>query len=301
MPSPILVIVGTNASGKSKLGLLLAKQYDGEIISADSRQVYRGLDVATGKVSQADMQDVPHHCIDVADPTQRYTAADFSRDGRHALKDILSRNKLPIIVGGTGFYIDALLKPELLTAVPPNEELRKGFHSLPIDVLFSQLEKIDPRRARDLRDKGEQTLRRRVTRALEIALAPETHTSAEADVLPPMRTLWLGIQWENDVLKQRIHERTLARMEEGMIDEARKLHAGGVTFERMAELGLEYKHLADFLRERCSEEELIERIERDDWRYAKRQRTWFKRNKDIHWFEGDNLNGVEALVKDFLL
>ncbi len=297
---PVIVIVGTNASGKSNLAVSLAQRHNGEIISADSRQVYRGLDIATGKISQKEMRHVPHHCIDIADPGSRYTAADFARDGRRVLADILRRDRLPIIVGGTGFYIDALLKPELLSTVPPNEELRAGFHSLPIDVLFSQLEKMDPERAQDLQRKGEHRLRRRVTRALEIALAPEAHGHVEPSPLPEIHTMWIGIHWDNDTLKERIRQRTRARLKEGMVEEAKRLHADGLSWERMEELGLEYKHLADFLRGYCSEEEMLERIERDDWKYAKRQRTWFKRNAAIKWFEGDNLGGVETLVQDFL-
>lgn len=294
----VIVIVGTNASGKSSLAIELGKKYNGEVISADSRQVYTGLDIATGKTTKEEMDGIPHHLIDVIDPNETYTAADFAKDGNKALEDILSRAKLPIIAGGTGFYIDALLNPSLLASVPPNKELREGFSTLPADILFSHLEKIDPEKAQDLANKGEHNLSRRIIRALEVILAPKSKEETK-NYVPP-QTLWIGIRWDNDILKKRIHERTVARMENGMVEEAENLHKNGLSWERMEELGLEYRHLADYLRKMITEDELTERIERDDWKYAKRQRTWFKRNQNIHWLEGDQLGEADGLVQSFL-
>ncbi|QSH39629.1 tRNA (adenosine(37)-N6)-dimethylallyltransferase MiaA [Candidatus Kaiserbacteria bacterium] len=296
----IIVIVGTNASGKSSLAVRLAKKYGGEIISADSRQVYKGLDIATGKVTKEEMGGIPHHLIDVADPREVYSAADFATQGRNALSDILSRKKLPIIAGGTGFYIDALLNPSLLASTPPNDELRKGFELLPADVLFAQLKNIDPRRAAVLEEKGEQNLVRRIIRSLEIALAPKRKDIEAKNKVLELDVLWIGVRWDKEKLKERIHERTLIRLENGMIEEAQELHKNGLSWKRMEELGLEYKHLADYLREKITKDQLIEYIDRDDARYAKRQRTWFKRNEKINWFEGGKLDGVEDLVEKFL-
>tara|TARA_B100000745_G_scaffold300588_1_gene255585 strand:+ start:17160 stop:18071 length:912 start_codon:yes stop_codon:yes gene_type:complete len=295
----IIVIVGTNASGKSSLAVRLAKKYSGEIISADSRQVYKGLDIATGKVTSEEMASVPHHLIDIADPKDTYTAATFAKDGQKVIEDMVSRKKLPIVAGGTGFYIDALLNPSILTFAAPNKELREGFELLPANILFAQLKNIDPERAAALEEKGEQNHVRRIIRSLEIALSPK-EKAEKISSLPHFKVLWIGIRWDTDVLRQRIHERTLIRMEDGMVGEAKKLHTNGLSWKRMEELGLEYKHLADYLRNKITREQLIEYIDRDDARYAKRQRTWFKRNKEIHWFEGDKLDGVEKLVKEFL-
>lgn len=296
----IIIIVGTNASGKSSLAISLAKKYSGEIISADSRQIYKGLDIATGKVTKKEMDGVPHHLIDVVSPTKTYTAADFAEEGRKVLNNILSRKKLPIIAGGTGFYIDALLNPSLLASIPPNKELRAGFSSLPANVLLSQLEKIDPKRASELKSKNEENLSRRIIRSLEIALSPKEINEKTIEPTPSFDVLWLGIHWDVDVLKERIHERTLQRLENGMIEEAEHLQANGLSWERMEELGLEYRHLANYLRKKITKEELIEYIDRDDRRYAKRQRTWFKRNEKINWFEGGKLAGTEELVEEFL-
>tara|TARA_B100000745_G_scaffold292473_1_gene233382 strand:+ start:40692 stop:41648 length:957 start_codon:yes stop_codon:yes gene_type:complete len=292
----IIVLVGTNASGKSTLAVELAKLYNGEVISADSRQVYAGLDIATGKITKEEMDGIPHHLLDVAHPQEVYTAADFARDGRTALIDIISRGKLPILAGGTGFYIDALLHPEMLAAVPPNEALRAALEQKSSEELFSRLEKLDPVRAENLRDKNEQNHRRRLVRAIEIALTPahKTPQSVKYDIL------WIGISWEKDVLEERIRERTHQRMQQGMIEEAKQLHRNGISYERMEALGLEYTHLANYLRQRISKEELIENIIISDRQYAKRQRTWFKRNKQIHWFTQERLKDVPSLVRTFL-
>jgi tRNA dimethylallyltransferase len=299
MHKKVVVIVGTNASGKSGLAVTLAKKFDGEVISADSRQVYKGLDIATGKVTEEEMGGIPHHLIDVADPKERYTAADFARDGSKALKDIVSRGKLPIVAGGTGFYIDTLLNPSILAAAPPNESLRAELEKSPTEELLEQLRNLDPERARDIEGKGEASLKRRIVRAIEVTLTAQEHH----EELPPgklFEILWIGIRWDDADLRKRIHNRLLARMEIGMVAETEALHTHGLSWERMDELGLEYRYLGHLLQGQCSEKEMLEQLETQIWRYAKRQRTWFKRNKRINWFDGDKLEGVEKLVESFL-
>jgi len=295
----IIVIVGTNASGKSSLAIKLAKKYDGEVISADSRQVYRGLDIATGKVSPEEMDGIPHHLINVANPTETYTAGNFARDGRGALQDILARGKVPIVAGGTGFYIEALLNPNSFSPVPPNISLRKELEPLSPEKLLSRLKEIDPKRAEDIEDKNEQHNIHRLIRAIEVASSSVPEISSAQEL--PLDILWIGIQWDKENLAERIHSRTLERIENGMIEEAKQLLERGVSFERMQSLGLEYKHLADYLREMISRDELIERIETGDRQYAKQQRTWFKRNKKINWFKGDELKDIKQLVEEFLI
>ena len=294
----IIVIVGTTASGKSDLAISLAQKYNGEVISADSRQVYTGLDIATGKVTKDEMQGIPHHLMDIIDPKEVYTASDFARDGQRVLTDIFSRNMVPIIAGGTGFYIDALITPSILSGVPPNKDLRHILEQKTAEELFKQLQTIDARRASDIENKGEQHLVRRLVRAIEVASSPASDKSHGPDEL--LEVLWIGITWDKDVLNERIHQRTLSRMNTGMITEAETLHKEGLSWDRMETLGLEYKHLADYLRDRISKEELVEFIERGDRQYAKRQRTWFKRNENIHWLESTELEKAEGLVEEFL-
>ena len=297
----VIVIAGVNAAGKSSLAVELATKYNGEVISADSRQVYTGLDIGTGKITKSEMGGIPHHLIDIVDPTKTYTAADFARDGQQALKEIQSRGKVPIIAGGSGFYIDALIQPDILPFVPPNEELRTKLENKNTEDLFAELKKLDPERAAVLESKGEENLKRRIIRSIEIASSPSNIKGTPLHKgVPLIKVLWIGLDWDTEKLKKRIKVRTQQRLDSGMIEEAKKLHAEGLPYERMTELGLEYKHLALYLQGEIDKAELVARIERDDWHYAKRQRTWFKRNPDIHWFYNGETEGVNTLVKEFL-
>jgi len=293
----VVIIVGTNASGKSSLAVTLAKKYNGEVISADSRQVYKGLDIATGKITPEEMQGIPHHLLDVADVHTRYSAADFVCDAQAAIADITSRGKLPIIAGGTSFYIDALIN-NTLPQVPPNDDLRAKLEKYEVHDLFKKLQAVDPRRAHDLQNKNEHTLKRRVIRAIEVARIGSNKTASPT---PRYDALWLGIWWDKEELGARIEKRTDERLANGMIGEAKRLVESGVSYDRLLELGLEYKHLADYLRDSITLSELRERIIISDRQYAKRQRTWFKRNKDIHWLRPHELpEAAEKLTSTFI-
>jgi tRNA dimethylallyltransferase len=303
----IIVIVGPTASGKSALAVDLAREYKDEVISADSRQVYRGLDIGTGKITKREMQSVPHHLLDVASPKRAFTAYDFARMARKCLFNILQNDKIPILVGGTGFYIDALLGRVSLPNVPPNKNLRKKLEKKTTTQLFAQLKRLSPKRAEVLTAKNEQNNKRRLIRAIEIAVAPRkkhTQTMSDSPMMdlrsPSFEVLWVGLRLDEDELKKRIRKRTRERMRRGMVAEARNLHKKGLSWKRMEELGLEYKHLADYLRDRIEKDRLIANIERDDWRYAKRQRTWFKRNKEIRWFKPNERQKIQKVVIDFL-
>ena len=276
----VIAIVGPTASGKSDLAVLLAQKINGAVISADSRQVYRGLDIATGKITKREMKGVPHHLLDVADPKKTYSVADFKKDATSAIDDIISREKVPIVCGGTGFYIDALLLGQEFPEVKPDKKLRERLEKQSAEQLFKKLQKLDPRRADDI----DQHNKVRLVRAIEIATAlgkvPQTKQSVPYDVV------WIGIKPDKDVLKKRIHDRVISRIKRGMVAEAKRLHAQGLSYKRMRELGLEYRYLADYLQNKISKEELLTNIEKGDTDYAKRQMTWFKRNKDIRWVEG---------------
>jgi tRNA dimethylallyltransferase len=290
----ILVIVGPTASGKTFLSIELAKRFGGEIVSADSRQVYRGLNIGTGKVTLEEMQGVPHHLLDVADPKDTYTVADYVRDGRTAVAGILERGKLPIVVGGTFFYIDALLGRVSSPEVPPNEALREHLETLSAGELFSLLERKDPRRAESI----DRNNPRRLVRALEIVEAlgkvPEVEEAELYDVLT------LGISIPNDNLKKSIHERLTQRIHAGMIDEVVSLEEDGLPFERLEELGIEYRHIAEYLRGKITDEEMLTEIETKSWQYAKRQMTWMKRDATIHWVNPKEVGEIDALVREFV-
>ncbi len=291
----IIAVLGPTSSGKSDLAVLLALNFNGEIVSADSRQVYRGLDIATGKITQEEMKGVPHHLLDIADPRERYTVSHFKRDAESAIDNILSRGKLPIICGGTMQYINAVTENFITPEILPDEKLRNELAKKSCEELFEELEKLDPRRAEEI----DRNNPRRLVRAIEIALSigkvPEI-----PNVPKKYDTLKIGIAVDKETLRARIQERTEKRLKQGMVEEAKHLHAGGLSFERMRELGLEYRYLADYLEGKISEEKLKEEICFKDWQYAKRQMTWMKRDEKIQWFSLLETPAILSLVENFL-
>ncbi|MFA7193934.1 MAG: tRNA (adenosine(37)-N6)-dimethylallyltransferase MiaA [Candidatus Paceibacterota bacterium] len=275
----IIVIVGPTASGKSDLAVKVAKEKNGEVISADSRQVYKGLDIGSGKITKREMRGVPHFLLDVANPKKVFTVADFKRIGQKAISDILSRGKTPIIVGGTGFYIDALVYDIDIPEVPPNKILREKLEKKSTEQLFKQLQKLDPERSEEIDSKNKVRLVRAIEVVKALGKVPKTKKKNQFDVE------WIGIDWPDEILKERIHTRLLKRIKSGMIKEAENLHAQGLSYKRMESLGLEYRYMARFLKGEISREEMIAELEIKIRQYTKRQRTWFKRNKDIKWIK----------------
>jgi len=276
----VIAIVGPTASGKSALGVFLAQKLNGEIISADSRQVYRGLDIGTGKVTKKEMGGIPHHLLDVASPKRQFSASDFEKLACKAIGKIAAKNKLPIVVGGTGFYVDSLLGRITLPDVPPNPKLRARLEKKSVEQLLAMLQKKDPGRAQTIEPKH----KRRLIRALEIAEAlgtnPEPKTEDAYDVL------WIGLSPEEAALKRKIRARLLARMKAGMMNEAKKLHKSGLSYKRMKGLGLEYRSLAEYMLGEKTKEGMLASLEAAIRDYAKRQMRWFRRNPDIKWISG---------------
>jgi tRNA dimethylallyltransferase len=285
----ILIIVGPTASGKTALAVELAQKLDGEVISADSRQVYRGLDIGTGKVTKREMQGIPHHLLDVASPKKTFTAEDFVTRAERAIVDISKRGKLPIIAGGTGFYIDALVGRITLPDVPPNPALRKRLASKTAEELFVNLKKQDPARAISMDTPSERNNKVRLIRALEIADA------LGKNPLPSIQeqkyhALWIGINPLFTVLEQKIIKRLSQRLKTGMVAEAKRLYAGGLSYKRMEALGLEYRSLARFLQGKITRAEMEAELGRDIRRYAKHQLSYWKRNTEIKWIKPSQSN-----------
>ncbi len=274
---PLLVIVGPTASGKTGLAIKLAKEHNGEVISADSRQVYKGLDIGTGKVTEQEMDGIKHHLLDVADPKKVFSVSDFQRLGKEAIADIFNRGKLPIIAGGTGFYIQALVDGLILPEVPPNKMLRNKLEKMTLQSLQNELNKIDKKRYITI-DKNNPV---RLIRAIEIAKAIGQVPNLKSNQIYDPK--FIGISIEPEKLKKNIHDRLLARMNIGMIDEVRKLHENGLSWKRMEALGLEYRYIAQFLQSKLSESEMLKQLETAINQYAKRQMTWFKRDKRVEW------------------
>jgi tRNA dimethylallyltransferase len=272
----ILAIVGPTAVGKTAYGIRVALEQNGEIISADSRQVYRGLDLGTGKVMSEEMQGVPHHLINVCEPETQFTVHDFVRLGRAAIDDIGARGRLPIVVGGTGLYVDALLGRIPLDAPPVDPELRARLSEYSLDALRGQLRSLSP----ETYAKVDIANRRRVQRALEVLLTDVQPVPTKA---PSYNVTWVGLTLPREALKERILKRLDERLALGMLDEARHLHAAGLSFERMENLGLEYRYMARHLLGDLSYDDMRAQLGTAIFQYAKRQLTWFKRNKDIFW------------------
>lgn len=290
----LLVIVGPTASGKSALAIRLAKKYNGEVISADSRQVYKGMDIGTGKVTKKEMSGIPHYMLDIVSPEKVYTVADYTKDATEAIKKVSEKNKLPIICGGTGFYIDSLVYGTKLPEVAVNKALRKKLEKLSPKKLYAILVKKDPSRAKDIH----QNNKVRIIRALEIisvlGKVPAIKKTKNYDALI------IGIKTEPKELKEKINKRISTRMKAGMVNEIKKLNKKGLGWNRMEALGLEYRYISRFVRGLISKEEMLTTLQKESWQYAKRQMTWFKANKEIPWYPLSKMASIEKVVKSFL-
>jgi tRNA dimethylallyltransferase len=295
MKPKILVILGPTAIGKSDLAVSIAKQFNGEVISADSRQVYTGLDIATGKITKKEMKGVPHHCLDIVSPKKSFSVADFNIKATEAIQSILKKGKLPIICGGTGFYIDSIVDGIILPEVKTNPELRKKLDKLITEKLLLMLKKLDTKRFKEI----DHNNRVRIIRSIEIAktLGKVPKIKKKALYSP----LIIGLDTTDEILKDRVYKRIIKRIKVGMIKEAENLHKNGLSWKRMRQLGLEYGLLADLLQNKLTKEQFIERLNFDIWHYVKRQRTWFKKDDRVLWFSPEENLKIESVVNKFLL
>ncbi|MFT5037049.1 MAG: tRNA dimethylallyltransferase [Candidatus Azotimanducaceae bacterium] len=291
----IVVLVGPTASGKTALAIELAKQCSGEVISADSRQVYKKLDIGTEKITKDEMDGVPHHLIDIVDTQTTYSASDFKRDAASAIEEITSRGKLPIIAGGTFFYINVLLEKIVSPEVPPNQELRAELEEKSASDLFAALQNIDPRRAADVDPEN----KRRLIRALEIVRAlGKVPEAAEKEC--PYDVIMIGIETDRTILRERIAKRSKEALSRGLATETKELLESRISKERLSEIGLEYRIVLEHLDGLLTEEALIKKLEEKVWQYAKRQLTWLKREETVHWFQRTQTSEIKSSVELFL-
>ena len=240
----LIVVLGPTASGKSGLAVKIAKRFNGEVISADSRQVYKRMDIGTGKITKKEMRGIPHHLLDVASPKKIFTVTQYRKLAIRAIDKILKIGKLPILCGGTGFYIQAVVDGLVIPKVPPDWKLRKKLEKKSVEELYKILKKLDPKRASTIDKKNP----RRLIRAIEIVKKTGKPIPALKISPLPYPVLMLGVKKSSAELKKLIEKRLVKRLKQGMISEVKKLHNSGVSWKRLDDLGLEYRWLSRYLR-----------------------------------------------------
>lgn len=291
----LVVITGTNASGKSGLGIELAKKYGAEIISADSRQVFRGLDLGSGKVTPEEMKGVPHHLLDVAEPNDFYSVADFQKMAYEAIDDVLSRGRKAFLVGGTGLYVNAVADGYNMDETVPDPELREQLLQKSKEELLAIIKEHSPKRLPDLDVNNLHRLERYAERALSGNASEKVNT-------PRYETLVLGVTWPREVLYERIRERLDRRLQQGMIEEVERLRAEGATDEFLFGLGLEYRYILMYLRGEFENfDAFYNKLFMEIRHLAKGQMTWFRKRKDIQWIDmtASPLEEASRLIDDF--
>ena len=290
----IIVVLGPTATGKTKLAVQLARKFNGEIISADSRQVYKGMDIGTGKVTKKEMRGIPHYLLDIVSPKKRFDVVQYKTLVERAIDKIFKKKKTPFLVGGTGFYIQSIVDGIVIPEVKPNWKLRKKLELQPLPELVKQLAKLDPVRAGTI----DQNNPRRVVRALEIILATKRPVPSLGRNIPSFNTLQIGILKSQEELNKNIKTRLAKRLKnDAMTNEVKKLHKT-LSWKRLEEFGLEYRAVAQYLQNKITKEEIVEKIQIESEQYVKRQMTWFKPNKKINWIKSPA--EAEKLVKKFL-
>lgn len=293
---PLVAIVGPTATGKSEIAIDLAEEFNGEIVSADSRQVYRGMDIGTGKVLPDQQGRIPHHLLDVADPTDTYTVAQFKEAAIAAIEDIQQRGRLPFLVGGTGLYIQAVVDNLLIPPVPPQPKLRAELDKLSTEALIKRLKLVEPIDWATIDLKNP----RRIIRAIEVSETAGIPVSEMRRKGPQLfDTLIIGIDRPQKTLDERIERRMMERFKRGFIEEVRKLHTEGMSWERLESMGLEYRRIAEYLQGKYSYDRAVELCKQDLIQFAKRQYTWFRRNRSVDWVASDD--EAQRLVSDWLV
>lgn len=301
----LIVILGPTACGKTDWGIQIAKKYNGEVISADSRQIYQKMSIGTAKpkgvwklsgVKRAYMVDgVPHHLIDFLDPGKLFTLAQFRDLAVKRIQDILKRGRVPMIIGGTGLYISSVVDNLDIPRVEPNKKLRRSLEGTSAESLLSLLKKLDPDAAKKIDAKN----KRRLIRALEVCImSGEPFSKQQKKGEPLFDVLEIGIDISPEILREHIHARVQRMMTLGLVDEIRELLRQRYSWKLSSMSGVGYRQFRRFFEGHCSIEEAVERLERDTRQFARRQMTWFRRDKRIRWCK--HVEEAERLIEEFL-
>ncbi len=296
----MIVILGPTASGKTRLAARLAKDMGSEIISADSRQVYRGMDIGTGKDLKEYIVDgvaVPYHLIDVVDPDHEFNVFEYQQRFFRCFSEISSRGIVPVMVGGTGLYIESVLMGYRMMEVPENYVLRDELEKEDMQALTGRLLRVDPtvHNTTDLLD------RKRIIRAIEIREFTKLHERENDDSLLVVTPMVMGVRWERSILRQRITSRLTERLQTGMIEEVKKLNKYGIAWDKLDFFGLEYRYVSLYLQKKISYDDMFKKLNTRIHRFSKKQETWFRRMEkqgiQIHWINGDNYNAIKEIVE----
>ena len=299
----VIVICGPTASGKTKLSVELAKQINGEIISCDSMQIYKEMDIGTAKVTKEEMQEIKHYLIDIISPEERYSVADYKIAAKEAIKEILKKGKVPIIVGGTGLYIDSLIYeieyPQIEFDEKYRQELEKRVQQEGLEKIYKEAKQIDPQAIEKISINDEK----RILRILEIYHATgKTKTEQEIESRkkePEYEYLVYGLNWNREILYERINKRVDQMLEQGLIEEVKEILKKHKQFPTAMQ-GLGYKEVVEYLEGKVTKEEMCDKIKKETRHYAKRQMTWFRKNKQTIWLEGqaDTQINIDKIKKD---
>lgn len=303
-PKPVIALVGPTSVGKTATAIRIAQEFDGEVVSADSRYLYRGMDIGTDKPSSEERGGVPHHLIDVLDPRDDYSLALFQNDARRAIEEIHGRGRLPIVAGGTPLYLRALLEGWRIPPAPPNPELRAQLElrarEQGPEALHRELAQVDPAAAARIPPENV----RRVIRALEVFIVTGRRmTELEGKEPPDWRTLWIGLTMPREELYRRIDERVDRQIARGLVEEVRRLLEEGVPPTAPSMTALGYRQVVAYLQGKWTLEEAIARLKYDTHRYARHQLTWLRRLPQIEWFDVTRTGWYEAVrerVRAFL-
>ena len=288
----LIVILGPTASGKSDLAVKLAKKFNGEVISADSRQVYKGMDIGTGKITKKEMKGVTHYLLNIASPKKRFTVTQYRKLALKAIDKIFKKGKIPILCGGTGFYIQAVIDGLVIPQVKPDWRLRFRLNQLSAGQLFERLKKLDPQRAKTIEKKN----KRRLLRALEIFIKTKKPVPKLKKKPLPYPFLMIGIKKTN--LRTLIKKRFSKWLKQGLLKEVKELKKDGLSWKKIEEFGIHYRQSSQYLQNKINYQQMTENSLNNLQHYAKRQMTWFKKDKRIHWIKKQPK--AEKLVKKFL-
>ncbi len=297
----LIVILGPTATGKTRLAARLAKERGSEVISADSRQVYRGMDLGTGKDRSEFLVDgvsVPCHLIDIVDPGYEFSLFEYQQRFYRCFSDLSARGIIPVMAGGTGLYIEAVVREYAMVAVPEDQSLREELRTMDLDALRVRLQKCNPA----LHNTTDTEDRERLVRAIEIAEYTKALETGGISDHPALCPFVVGIRWDRSLLRERITRRLRERVDAGMIEEVRALHDRGVSWERLDSFGLEYRYASRHLQGLMDRREMFEQLNTRIHQFAKRQMTWFRRMERrgvrINWIDGADYDALKALVEE---